>query len=80
MPSSVVFFLYDETKKGEAATFQVLYDKFLGNSFLVFLDNNNEDSSDWIDDLHNDMIIPSLIPSLIRGDSYLMIRNMLWIL
>ena len=47
--------LYDETKKGKQPRSSTIAISFWGNSFLVFLDNN-EDSSDWIDYLHKDMI------------------------
>ncbi len=49
--------LYDETKKGKQPRSSTIAISFWGNSFLVFLDNN-EVSADWIDNLHNDLIDP----------------------
>lgn len=49
--------LYDESKKGKMLRSSSVAIGFWENAFLIFLDNN-DDSTTWFDDLHNDAIDP----------------------
>ena len=49
--------LYDESKKDKMLRSSTVAIGFLNNAFIIFLDNNNE-STTWYDDLHNDAIDP----------------------